>query len=133
VTFLFAIVRALHFAGSTTIFGAAAFQFLSRGIADSPRLRTVLAVASIIALITGVVSLCLVSAQMTGDPDAVFDIQIISTVAAQTLYGNIFMVRLALLVGLVLLCVIDAAPAVSASAAASRYTSSIACSASGFS
>jgi copper resistance protein D len=114
VTFLFALVRALHFAGLMTIFGAAAFQFLSRGIVRDQRLRSSLAVASIIALFTAVLSLCFVSAQMTGDPDAVFDLQVISTVAAQTLYGNIFLVRLALLVGLVLLCVADAMPALKA-------------------
>jgi putative copper resistance protein D len=114
VTLLFAIVRALHFASVMTIFGAAAFQFLSRGIARDARLRAPLAAASIVALLSAVASLCLVSAQMTGDPEAVFDIQVISTVAAQTFYGNIFLVRLALLVGLVLLCVADAAPALKA-------------------
>lgn len=118
MTFLFALVRALHFASVMTIFGAATFQFLSRRIAGGQQLRTTLASASLVALFTAVLSLCFVSAQMTGDADAVFDLQVISTVAAQTLYGNVFLVRLALLVGLVLLCVADAAPALKALVAA---------------
>lgn len=114
MTIAFALIRALHFASVMTIFGATTFQFLSRRILRDSRLRGALAAISVVALLSAVLSLCLASVQMTGDPDAMFDIQVISTVAAQTLYGNIFLVRLALLVGLVLLCVADAAPALKA-------------------
>ena len=109
--FLFALVRALHFASVMTIFGAAAFQFLSRRLERGARLRKPLVIASVVALVTAVLSLCLVSAQITGDPDAAFDPQVISTVATQTLYGNIFLVRLALLVGLASCASADAVPA----------------------
>src|SRR5471032_2097042 len=45
---------------------------------------------------------------MTGNPAAVVDIQAVATVAAQTFYGNLFLVRFALLLALCVLCLTDA-------------------------
>ena len=110
----YALVRALHFASLMTIFGASTFQYLSRGLVEILQLRRVLATASLVALVSALVSLALASAQITGDVEAVFDLHVISTVAAQTLYGNLFLVRVTLLIGLVPLCVADGAPALRA-------------------
>jgi putative copper resistance protein D len=114
VTTLFALVRALHFAGLMAIFGAAALAFLAREPRNDPRLRRPLGIAALVALATAILSLCLTTGEMTGVPEASYDIFSVTTVVAQTFYGNVFMVRIALLIGLCLLCVADTGPGLKA-------------------
>jgi putative copper resistance protein D len=110
MTALFALVRAVHFATLMTIFGASAFAALARQRRGDAMLRRTLAWASVAALVTAILLLGFVTGQMTGVPEAALDITSVSIVAAQTFYGNIFLVRVALLIGLCLLCSADAAP-----------------------
>jgi putative copper resistance protein D len=51
---------------------------------------------------------------MTGVPEASYDIFSVTTVVVQTFYGNVFLVRIALLIGLGLLCITDGAPGLKA-------------------
>ncbi len=111
MTAVFAIVRALHFAGLMIVFGASAYAALARGRVDlapvRKRLTNVLGIAALVALATAVLSLGLVTGQMTGYWPAALDITQVSIVAASTFYGQIFLVRVALLLGLVLLSIAD--------------------------
>ncbi len=114
MTALFALTRALHFASLMAIFGAGAFAFVAREPRNDPMLRKPLAAAALAALATAVLSLCLVTGEMTGVPEASYDVFSVATVVAQTFYGNVFLLRIALLVGLSLLCVADAGPGLKA-------------------
>jgi putative copper resistance protein D len=102
VTAVFAVVRALHFASLMGVFGAAALLF--QAPAGGAWARRPLLIAAAIALVTSVLCLCFASAEMTGDPAAVVDVQVVSTVALATFYGQIFFLRLLLLIGLLLVC-----------------------------
>lgn len=114
MTTLFALTRALHFASVMAIFGAAALAFLARQPRNDPTLRKPLGIAALVALATAVLSLCLTTGEMTGVPEASYDVFSVATVVAQTFYGNVFLVRIALLIGLSLLCVADARPGLKA-------------------
>jgi putative copper resistance protein D len=106
MTFLFAAIRALHFASLMTAFGASAL--LSQTTIRT-NLRKPLAIAASVALVTAVLCLCFATAEMTGDPDAFYDIQSISIVATQTFYGQVFFLRLTLLIALGLVSLGDRA------------------------
>ena|ERR1700710_842110 len=98
---MFAVVRAVHFASLMSVFGASAL------VAQAPvaiNLRKALAIAALLALLSAALCLCFAAAEMTGDPDAVYNVQVLATVVVQTFYGQIFFLRLLLLFGLFLAC-----------------------------
>ena len=105
MTLLFAFVRALHFASLTTVFGASALLAQSAPIGvTGERLRKMLALAAFLALASAVLSLCFVTGEMTGDFALGFDPSMVATVMTSSSYGHVFFARLALLIGLALLC-----------------------------
>ncbi len=106
MSLLFAVIRALHFASLMTVFGASAL--LARAPVAT-NMRRPLTIAALVALVSAVLCLCFVSAEMTDDPNAIYDVRIIATIMTQTFYGNIFFLRLLLLLGLFLVCFTDGA------------------------
>ena len=105
MTVLFALVRALHFASLTSVFGAAALLAQSAGIGvTGERLRKPLVWAAVVALTTALLGLCFVTGEMTGDFAFGFAPSAIATVVTSTAYGHVFLARAMLLVGLALLC-----------------------------
>ncbi len=117
MTALFALVRAAHFASLMTVFGACALLLQAGGIAAPGPWRKPLAAAALTALVTAILILCLVTAEMTGDPAAALDPQAVSTVLLATFYGQIFFLRLLLLVGLFLMSLGEGALGLKAAAA----------------
>ncbi len=108
MTLLFAVVRALHFASLTTMFGASALLVRARRIGVTGPQRT-LALAAFAALATAILNLCVVAGEMTGDPASGFNPSVVATVIADSAYGHVSFVRLALLIGLALLCLREGA------------------------
>jgi len=105
VTLLFALVRALHFASLTTVFGASALLAQSAGIGvTGERLRRTLSLAAFVALASALLSLCFVTGEMTGDFAIGFAPSAMATVVTSTAYGHVFLLRAVLLIGLALLC-----------------------------
>jgi putative copper resistance protein D len=103
VTAVFAAVRTLHFASLMTVFGASALLYQARAIlVAAASLRRMLLLASLLALVTAILCLCFVAAEMSGE--ALFDPGILATVVVQTTYGHVFLARFALLAVLWLLC-----------------------------
>lgn len=97
MTALFAIVRALHFASLMTAFGAAALLALAAPLGISgARLHRALISAAIFATATAILWLGFVTQEIAGNamPDAM------ALVATKSFYGKVFLVRLALLLGL---------------------------------
>ena len=105
MTLLFALVRTLHFASLTTVFGASALLGQSAGIGvDGGRLRKTISAAAFVALATAILCLGFVAGEMTGDPILGISPSVVAAVVTSTSYGHVFVVRLALLIGLALLC-----------------------------
>jgi putative copper resistance protein D len=104
VTWLFALVRTAHFASLMTVFGANALLVQARtiGVAGE-RLQSWLRLCAFAALASATVCLCFAAGEMTGDVASGFDPNILATVIANTFYGHVFLLRLALLIGLALL------------------------------
>lgn len=99
MTFAFAVFRAVQFAGLTLLFGAGAFAWIARarrGI-DARLSRRVFAGATIVAVVSAMVCLGFVAAEMTGEPGAMFDPASLWAVASDTLYGRVALLRLAFL------------------------------------
>lgn len=115
MTLLFALIRALHFASLTTVFGASALLAQSARIGvTGERLRKVISLAAFGALASAMLNLCFVTGEMTGDFASGFDPSVVATVVTSSSYGHVFFVRLALLTGLALLCLGDGAYAAKA-------------------
>jgi putative copper resistance protein D len=97
VTTLFAIVRALHFASLMTAFGAAMLLALAAPLGvDGARLRRALISCAVFATATAILWLGFVTQEIAGSalPDAM------AAVATKSFYGEVFLVRLVLLLGL---------------------------------
>ena len=110
MSFLFALSRALHFASLMSVFGATALLHQARGLGvTGASLRKPLACAAFIALASALLCVCFVGGEMAGDPMAGFQPQVIGSVVGDTFYGHVFVVRLALLIGLALLSRADGA------------------------
>ncbi|HWD26214.1 MAG TPA: CopD family protein [Rhizomicrobium sp.] len=107
---LFAFSRTLHFASLMSVFGAAALLLQARGLGvDGTGLRKLLGAAAFTALATAVLCLCGAGGEMSGDLTAGFEPQVMGSVIAGTYYGHVFLVRIALLVGVALLSLADGA------------------------
>ena len=92
---LFALTRALHFAGLVTVFGASALIYQAREIAAlDAKLRRTLFAASLVALATAVLLLCFTAAQMSDGPLTVDDML---GVVTKSTFGHVFLVRFVLL------------------------------------
>ncbi len=105
MTWLFALVRATHFASLMTVFGANALLAQSRriGVAGE-HVQGWLRICAFAALASAVVCLSFATGEMTGDAASGFDPTVLATVVANTFYGHVFLLRLALLlIGLALL------------------------------
>lgn len=104
-----AIVRAFHFASLMAIFGGSAYLLLLHGKLQTvprsaPSLQKGFAFAAGLALLTGVLWLCLAAGQMSGDWRAVFDMPTVERVVRDTRFGAISASRL---VGLALLLILS--------------------------
>jgi putative copper resistance protein D len=99
VTIFFAITRALHFVSVMMLFGASAFGWLLRAkLKTESRLpRALFALCTAVALVTIVLSLGFVASEMTDNPGAIFDGSVVGQVVRETLYGQLALVRFALL------------------------------------
>jgi putative copper resistance protein D len=95
VTGLFAITRALHFFSAMTLFGASAFGLLlrSRLQRETGLPRSLFALCAAVALLTSLLTIGFVADQMTGSADAIFDPALWGTVARDTLYGELALLR----------------------------------------
>ena len=114
MTFLFAFMRATHFAALMTAFGGNAYLVLIGKLPDpwprASRLRILFGIAAIIALLTALVALCLTAGQMSGDWHAAYNPNAIVSVVMTTFYGRIFLIRVFVLAGLVLSSVLARRP-----------------------
>lgn len=95
MTGLFAITRALHFFSAMTLFGASAFGLLlrSRLQRETGLPRSLFALCAAVALLTSLLTIGFVADQMTGSADAIFDPALWGTVARDTLYGELALLR----------------------------------------
>lgn len=95
MTGLFAITRALHFFSVMTLFGASAFGLLlrSRLQRETGLPRSLFALCAAVALLTSLLTIGFVADQMTGSADAIFDPALWGTVARDTLYGELALLR----------------------------------------
>jgi putative copper resistance protein D len=113
VIVFFAATRALHFASLMMIFGASAFTAIAAPRVNfapvGDTLRRWLVVGAIVALLTSVLCLGFVTAQIAGDSGAAFDPAQMSVVAGKTDYGHVFLIRAVLLTGLIAFAVFSAA------------------------
>ncbi|MEI9991244.1 MAG: CopD family protein [Rhizomicrobium sp.] len=105
MTLLFALVRAIHFASLTTVFGASALLAQARriGVTDE-HLRKTLMAAAWATPASAILWLCFVGGEMTGDAAAGFEPSVAATVIAHSFYGHVFLARVVPLIGLALLC-----------------------------
>ncbi len=99
---IFAAVRWLNEAGLMALYGDAVLAHLLRTQSLSLPRGGWRKIAAPLVLITALLWLCLVAAQMAGDTGAMFNPSILTQVITQTLFGQVFVARLALLI---LLCV----------------------------
>jgi putative copper resistance protein D len=106
VTVLFAFVRALHFLSLMTLFGGGFFEADLRKTLPGLTLgnRWLPRAAAILALATGLFWLALTAGQMSGDWHKSLDFETTRTVLIATHFGGPFLVRLACLLILCVLC-----------------------------
>ena len=99
MTLLFALTRSLHFLSVMTLFGAASFGWLLRAKlgCESGLPRMLFALCAAIAIASALLSLGFVAAEVTDTPGAIFDGQVIGEVAGRTLYGELALFRILLL------------------------------------
>ena len=102
-----AFVRGLHEASLMTLFGSACVLVLLASkvpelALESGPLSLARRLAALVALISAPLWMALVAAEMTGTPAAATDAQTLWQVAIETLFGQIFLVRMMLTLGLVL-------------------------------
>ena len=102
-----AFVRGLHEASLMALFGSACVLALlavrvPELALESAPLNLARRLAALMALITAPLWMALVAAEMTGIPAAATDAQTLWQVAIQTLFGQVFLARMVLTLGLVL-------------------------------
>jgi putative copper resistance protein D len=102
-----AFVRGLHEASLMVLFGSACLlSLLSAKVPElaleSRPLNLARRLAALVALLSAPLWMALVAAEMTGTPAAATDAQTLWQVAIETLFGRIFLTRMALMLGLVL-------------------------------
>lgn len=109
MTALLAAVRAIHFASLMAIFGGSAYAALLRraGLygSHSKATRTMFAAAATLAIVSGMVWLCLIAGQMSGNWRGSLDPVTVELTATATRFGHIFAGRIAGLVILWFICV----------------------------
>jgi putative copper resistance protein D len=99
MTYFFALTRAIHFASLMILFGACAFAWLARKQlrVDIGVSSKALAVCGGIAVLTVILSVGFVAAQMTGSSSVMFDPATEWVVYSRTLFGRLALVRVWLL------------------------------------
>lgn len=98
---VYALVRGLHFASLMIVFGSEAFAAVSSG-SPSPRLsKRILLIAAGTALATAALSLFFAAAQMSGAGLFSISAATLSVAVTQTLFGQVALVRLGLLILLI--------------------------------
>ena len=109
----FIACRLVHFASVMVAFGGSAFRLYAVGAIDhallaalDARLRRVLLVAAILALLSALLILPFISSRMAGSPAATLDWKTISTVLLDTSFGRVWRWRLLIAALLVLVCVV---------------------------
>lgn len=107
----FIVCRLFHFASVMVAFGGSAFRLYAVGAIDhellavlDARLRRVLLVAAILALLSALLTLPFISSRMAGSPAAALDWKTISTVLLDTSFGRVWRWRLLIAALLVLVC-----------------------------
>lgn len=97
------LARGLSFAAMMLLFGSAAFRLaLRRALPElAPRLPGRAAVL-LIAVLAGIAWFVLATAQMSGDPAAITDRAVLTETATGTLFGQMVLLRLAVLLALAL-------------------------------
>ena len=107
MTAFLAFVRGLHEASVMALFGGACLLALlsakvpELALASRPLILG-RRLAALVALLSAPLWMALVAAEMTGSPAAATDAQTLWQVAIETLFGQIFLVRMAVMLGLVL-------------------------------
>ena len=106
MTGFLAFVRALHEASLMALFGSACLlALLSDKVPElaleSAPLNLARRLAALVALVSAPLWMALVAAEMTGTPAAATNAQTLWQVAIETLFGQIFLVRMVLTVALV--------------------------------
>ena len=99
-----AATRFAHFAAIGLLFGLAAFPFYASG-EKPPRLRGALLACGVLALLTGVLELMAMAGNMGDSWRSAFDPQVLSAAVTDTMFGRVWVGRLALAVVVVGLCV----------------------------
>ncbi|HEY2835265.1 MAG TPA: CopD family protein [Rhizomicrobium sp.] len=107
MTLFLAFVRGLHEASLMALFGSACLlALLSAKVPELALESTPLVLArrlaALVALISAPLWMALVAAEMTGTPAAATDAETLWQVAIETLFGQIFLARMMLMLGLVL-------------------------------
>lgn len=97
------VARFLHYVAVTTLAGASLFPVYAypRGDGQQPialtrRIHAVLFIAANVALLSGILWFIFTVANMSGTLEGVLDREVLSTVLAETSFGNVWMARLAL-------------------------------------
>jgi putative copper resistance protein D len=99
--------RFAHFAAVALLFGLAAFPFYAVGAGQTPpRLARWLDAGAVLALVTGVLELLAIAANMGGGLGSALDPQVLSAAVTDTDIGRVWMARLALAVLVVLVRVV---------------------------
>jgi copper resistance protein D len=109
----FVACRLVHFASVMVTFGGSAFRLYAVGAGDDDlvavldvRLRRILLVAGILALLSAVLLVPLVGSRMAGSASAALDWKIVSTVLLDTSFGRVWRWRLLVAVLFVVVCAV---------------------------
>src|SRR5690349_728542 len=109
----FIACRLVHFVSVMVAFGGSAFRLYAVGAGDQDlvaaldaRLRRVLLVAAILALMSALLLLPFVGSRMAGSASAALDWKIISTVLLDTSFGRVWRWRLLIAAIFVLVCAV---------------------------
>ena len=101
-----AAARFVHFAAICILFGLAAFPFYAVGPdEDAPRFDRAVRWSAVLALLTAWVVLFAMTANIGGSAASAFDPAILSSVAGDTRFGQVWMGRIILAVVLLAVCV----------------------------
>ena len=100
IAFLLYTIRLLHYSATMAAFGGSLFRLIAAEQAIDRRLRPAIIAASLLSLASAGLWLALEAGSMSDDPAACFDPATIRLVLTQTMFGNLWQVRLPL--GLVL-------------------------------
>ncbi len=101
-----AVARFAHFAAICILFGLAAFPFYAVGPGEAaPRFDRAVRWSAVLALLTGWIVLLAMTANIGGSAASAFDPTILSSVAGDTRFGQVWMGRIILAVVLLAVCV----------------------------